>query len=124
MSEHQSMRSSSASNIPDHTNNPLSLWTLFIKNGIDFLPEEEKLDVQALAKEYDNLIQESVKCNHDFKGYRNSAPFSPKLAEWMYSNWMPDRGDVLVAAYPKTGNYSLFIFNNGSCSRMLMAHLK
>ena len=79
------------------------LWTQQIRQVLCFLPESERPSIAEAVDEFKETLRESVKGNGEFNGCRIPPPFSPKFAKLMYNNWIPERGDVLIATYPKTG---------------------
>jgi len=89
--------------INEYKDKPAVLWTFVIENVVKFLPESERPNVSEVVQVIKKRVEESLLANKDFKGCRIPVPFNCQSAEWMYNNWMPDRGDVLVATYPKAG---------------------
>ena len=73
-----------------------------LANILLYLPENERYDVEEATLNYcKNIFEAST--TENFKGYKLPLPFTAKSAAWQYENWMPKKGDVLVASYPKTG---------------------
>ena len=96
---------------------PAGTLRVLFQRIADYLPEDERPIISELAEEYLKVNTESSKGNEIFKGCRLPPPFSQYAANWMYDNWMPDRGDVLVAAYPKTGSKFFIVIITLACCR-------
>ena len=93
----------------DFKDNPAALWTFVIENVVQFLPESKRPNVSEIVEELKKISEVTVLANGEFKRCRIPPPFSNQQAEWMYNNWMPDEGDVLVATFPKTGSSNFLI---------------
>ena len=107
MSKSQLQESFSSERPSISTNEQSVIWTQLIQKVLCFLPESERPSTTEAVDEISAAIEESLKCNGDFNGCRIPAPFSTKFAKHMFENWMPERGDVLIASYPKTGSQCL-----------------
>ena len=69
-----------------------------------FLPEKERPDDEKLLVELFSTMKEGME-GLEFRECRLTPPFSVKSCNWQFNDWMPEKGDVLVAAYPKTGEF-------------------
>ena len=84
-------------------------WFDQIESVLQFVPESERPNTSEIRKELQETMDEAMLTTGEFKGYRIPAPFSWRNAEWVHHNWMPDKGDVLVASFPKTGSNNFSI---------------
>lgn len=69
------------------------------------VPEDKKGLVDELLVHTQQSMQgdggmKSMKSKPDYKFVN---PFNSEVIEWAYDNWSPNKGDFLVASYPKTG---------------------
>lgn len=74
-----------------------------IKTALEFLSENERPDFEEFKKNHISHIMYALSHKEDFNGYKLSANFPLKSAEWQYKNWNPSKEDVLISAYVKTG---------------------
>ena len=80
----------------------LEMHKQYLADILPYVPTNKAYNVEEKAAEYcKNLFEASP--TENFKGYRLPPGFTAKSAAWQYGNWMPEKGDVLVASYPKTG---------------------
>ena len=79
------------------------LWTQMVQKVLCLLPESERPNIAEAEDEFKEALRESLKGNGEFNGCRLPPPFSPKFAKFVYDNWIPERGDVLIITAGKTG---------------------
>ena len=77
----------------------------FLKLVIEYLPEKERPNVEEAAAEYLKTTFEAS-LTENFKGCRLLPGFTEKSTAYQYENWKPNNGDVLIATFPKTGEFS------------------
>ena len=83
----------------------------YLEDILPYLPENERYNVEeATLNYYKNVFKAST--TENFNGYQLPPGFTAKSAAWQYGNWMPKKGDVLVASYPKTGWFLEKFFYN------------
>ncbi|CAK8692762.1 unnamed protein product [Clavelina lepadiformis] len=71
--------------------------------ALSYLSEE---DQQKYSVEFKKYLQKAWKedaTQKEWKGYYFLPAFEPVTAQFAYNQWNPNKGDVIVASYPKTG---------------------
>ena len=80
-----------------------------VKQALQFLPEQDRPDFEEFVEKTASNVIKSVTEKQEFKNCRFPPMFLAENADWQYENWKPNKGDVLISTYPKTGKICYLI---------------
>jgi len=68
------------------------------------LPDDKKPLVEMLIKDVVASLQvNTVQPHHLYPEYKIVPPFNSAVVDWTKNNWTPNKNDVMVVSFPKTG---------------------
>lgn len=74
---------------------------VIVEKRFSLIPEDGRPDINDfLGKLLKQFSDSEVKV---CEGYHLAPWFDPEMAKYAYDRWEPRKGDILIAAYPKTG---------------------
>ena len=72
------------------------------------LPDDKKPLVEMLIKDVVASLQvNTVQSHHLYPEYKIVPPFNSAVVDWTKNNWTPNKNDVMVVSFPKTGEDSV-----------------
>ncbi|CAK8692759.1 amine sulfotransferase-like [Clavelina lepadiformis] len=71
--------------------------------ALSYLSEEDQQKYSAEFKKYLQKTWRDDVTHKEWKGYYLLPAFEPATAQFAYNQWNPNKGDVIVASYAKTG---------------------
>ena len=78
--------------------------------ALSYLSKEDQQKYSAEFKKYLQKTWRDDVTHKEWKGYYLLPAFEPATAQFAYDQWNPNKGDVIVASYAKTGrNFAIEI---------------